>query len=180
MPSDLYWNAGFFLASATNAVPAATDIKAVVRRRQDGVFIWSRLLKLVARRQYLSRSTDRFQAPERPRAGAELVDFNSQALQHRHVEIAKRRGFLRIEAQVLPVPEAAARQEDRQVFDGVAAAVTQVAAQEDHRPVEQAGALFLRRLQLGEQVADELHRLDLDDLQLRQLPRVLAVVRQVV
>src|SRR5207248_2545671 len=102
------------------------------------------------------------------RAGTEPVHFNAQALEHAEVEIAERRRILDVELQVLAVPETAAGQKDRQVLHRVAAAVAQVAAEEDQRAVEQVGAVFLRVLQLGEQVANGLHRLDFDDLELRE------------
>ena len=60
------------------------------------------------------------------------------------------------------------------------AGVAQVAAEEHHRPVEQAVALLLRLLQLGQEVAQGLHLFQFERLELGDLARVLAVVRQVV
>src|SRR6185369_13145146 len=99
-------------------------------------------------------------------------------LEHAHVEVAQRRRILRVKSQVLPVLEAPAGQEDRQVPDGMAAAVAEVTAQEYRGPLEQAGAFLLRLLQLGEQVAQRLQRFDLDNLELIELAGVLPVVRQ--
>src|SRR3954451_9052230 len=107
------------------------------------------------------------QAVERTAAGVELVDFDPQPLEHTDVEVAQRRRVLRIERQVLAVLEATPRDEDGQVPVGVAAGVSQVAPQIDRRPVEQSFAPFLRLLQLGHQLAQDLHAFDLDQLQLR-------------
>ncbi|HUR55093.1 MAG TPA: hypothetical protein VMZ71_13250, partial [Gemmataceae bacterium] len=87
---------------------------------------------------------------------------------------------IRVEAQVLPVPEAAAGQEDREVLDRVAAAVPKVAPEVHHRPVEQRRAVLPRLPQLRQEVADDLYRLALHGLQLLQFPRVAAVVGEVV
>ena len=55
------------------------------------------------------------QAVERAGAGAELVDLDSQALEHADVEIAQRRRALRIKRQVSTVFETAACKQDRQI-----------------------------------------------------------------
>jgi hypothetical protein len=68
---------------------------------------------------------NRFEARKRPTAAAKLVRRDSEPLQHAHIEVAQRRRVLRVEVQVLSVPEAAAGQEYGQVLDGVAAAVAQ-------------------------------------------------------
>ena len=49
-----------------------------------------------------------FQSRQRPRARAELVSLDAEALEHVHVEIAQGRRVLRIEVAVLAVLEAAA------------------------------------------------------------------------
>ena len=53
---------------------------------------------------------------------------------------------------MLPVSEAPSRQKDGQVFDGMAAAVAEVASQEHGRPVEQTGIVLFRLAQFGEQM----------------------------
>src|SRR4051812_47499549 len=73
-----------------------------------------------------SRSPDRFQSLQRRRARAELLRLDAQPLQHADVEVAQGRRVLGVEAQVLPVPEAAAGEQDGEVLDGVAAPVAQV------------------------------------------------------
>ena len=62
--------------------------------------------------------------------------------------------------------EAAAGQQHRQVRRRMITGVAQVAAEEHHRPIEQTLALFLRLLQLGEQVAQGLHQLKFEELKL--------------
>src|SRR4051812_49406049 len=89
------------------------------------------------RRRGLS-SAPRFQPGQSPGAAAEHVGLDAHALKHAHEEIAKGRVIGLIEGQMLAVPEAAAGQQDRHVLDAVLAGVAQVAAEEDHRPVEQA------------------------------------------
>ena len=84
-----------------------------------------------------------FQSANGPGARSERVDFQAEPLQHRHVDIAQRRIVALIERQVLPVFEAAAGQQDRQVSGVVAAGVAQVAAEQHHRAVEQGFVLFL-------------------------------------
>src|SRR5689334_16625194 len=81
---------------------------------------------------------------------------------------------------MLAVLEAAASEEHGQVPDGMAAAVAEVAAEEDRRAIEQAAAILLRLLELREQVAHGLHRLHLHDFELLEFTRVLAVMRQIV
>src|SRR5262245_23707151 len=75
-------------------------------------------------------------------AGTEFVGVDPQSLEHREVEIAQRRGILRIEGQVPAMPEAPAGEKHRQVLAGMIAGVPQVAAEKDHRPVEQAFSLL--------------------------------------
>src|SRR5438128_1255612 len=82
-------------------------------------------------------SANRRQPRERSRAGAEPIRLDAEPLQHADVKIAQGRRVLRVEMQMLAMPESAARQQHRQVPDRMAAAVAQVAAEEDHRPVEQ-------------------------------------------
>ena len=76
--------------------------------------------------------------------------------------------------------EPAAGEQDGEVLDRMATAVAEVAPQEDRRPVEQVGPVFLRLLQLREQFAEGLHRLLFHDLQLGEFARLLAVVRKIV
>ena len=57
-----------------------------------------------------------------------MVGLDPQTLEHAHVEIAQGRRVLRIEMQVLAVLEAAAGEEDGQIFCGVAAGVAGIAA----------------------------------------------------
>src|SRR5688572_17149961 len=78
-----------------------------------------------------------FQSRQRPRATAELVDFNAEALEHADEEIAERRRILGIEGKVLAVLKATAGQEHREILGGMAAAVAEVAAEEDGGEVEQ-------------------------------------------
>jgi len=120
-----------------------------------------------------------FQSSQCPRAGSEPVGFDAQALEHAHIEIAQWRRILRIEGKMLAVLEAAASEKDRQVLSRMAAAVAKVTAEKNGRAVEQTHAVFMRLFELRKQIADGLHRFHLDDLELRKLVRILAVMRQV-
>src|SRR4051794_5794600 len=93
-----------------------------------------------------------FHAGERAGAGAEPVGFDAQAVEHREVEVAQRRRVVGVEGQMLAVLEASAGEEDRQVFGVVVAGVAEVAAEEDHGPVEQALALLPRRPELLQEI----------------------------
>ena len=77
---------------------------------------------------------------------------------------------------MLSVSEAAACQEHRQVLDGVTTRIAEVAAEEDRGAVEQIALVFLRLLQLAEQLAHSFYRLDFDEFQLLQLLRIFAVM----
>src|SRR5579864_1431464 len=101
------------------------------------------------------------QAWKRPGAAAELLGLDAQAVQHAQIEIAQGRWTGRIEREVLPVLEAAAREQHRQIPGRVVARVSQVAAEEDHGAVEQRRVLLRGLLQLREQVPDALHLLEL-------------------
>ena len=81
---------------------------------------------------------------------------------------------------MLPVLETAAGEEDWEVASRVAAGVAEIAAEEDGRAVEEVGVVFLRSVELCEEIAQRLHRLDLDNLELLELARILAVVREIV
>ena len=72
-----------------------------------------------------------------------MVGLDAQTLEHAHVEIAQGRRVLRIEMQVLAVLEAAAGEEDRQIFRRVAAGVAEIAAGENGGAVEEVGVVFL-------------------------------------
>lgn len=76
--------------------------------------------------------------------------------------------------------ETTASQEDREVLGGMAAAVAEIAAQEDCCLVEKSGVAFLGLLELSEQVPQRLHGFYFDDLELLKFAWVLAVVREVV
>src|SRR5689334_11658560 len=89
-----------------------------------------------------ARQSRHRQARERPVAGPEMVGLDPQALEHAHVEIAQGRRVLRIEMQVLAVLEAAAGEEDGQIFRGVAAGVAEIAAEENGRAVEEVGVVL--------------------------------------
>src|SRR5262245_49229094 len=82
--------------------------------------------------QFMTRlpSPGLFQAGQRARASAELVRLDAQPLQHADEEVAQGRVLL-VESEVLAVLEAAAGEQDGEVLDGVAAAVAEVAAQEN-------------------------------------------------
>lgn len=88
-------------------------------------------------------SSAQFQARQCPRARAELVGFDAEPLEHVDVKIAQGRRVVGIESQVLTVAKATASDKYRQIFGRVAAAVAQVAAEEDRRAIEQGVAVFL-------------------------------------
>src|SRR6185436_18153085 len=93
------------------------------------------------------------QSRQRSRARPKLVRFDAQALEHADVEIAQGRRVLWLEGEMLAVLETTTGEENRQVLRGMAAAVAEVAAQENGRAVEQIRAVLLRLLEPGEQVA---------------------------
>jgi hypothetical protein len=72
-----------------------------------------------------------------------MVGLDAQTLEHAHVEIAEGRRVLRIEMEVLAVLEAAAGEEDGEIFRGVAAGVAEIAAEENGGAVEEVGVVFL-------------------------------------
>src|SRR6516162_10250817 len=92
----------------------------------------------------MMRSTGRIQAHEGPGAGTELVRLDAQPLEHGHIEVAQRRRVIGIKRQVLAMLEASTGKENRQVLGGMAASITEIAAEEHRRPVKQADAFLLR------------------------------------
>src|SRR5215472_6127617 len=92
--------------------------------------------------RFLSRD---FQSSQRSCAVAEPIGFDAEAPQHAEIEIAQGRRILWIEMQMLAMPETAARQQYRQIANGVTAAVAKIAAEIDHGAIEQSRA-FLARL----------------------------------
>lgn len=94
------------------------------------------------------------QTGQSSRAGSEFFRFNPQALQHRNIQVRSRRWVLQIECQVLAMSESSAGKQPRQILRGMRAGISQVAAEEHHRPVEQAFPLFFCALQ----VLQELRR----------------------
>ena len=81
---------------------------------------------------------------QRSLAGTERRDLQAESLKHGHIEVAQGSVVFSIKGQVLAVLEAAARQEDGQVGGFVRVGIAQVAAEQDHRAVEQRLAFFLR------------------------------------
>ena len=120
------------------------------------------------------------QARERSVAGPEMIGFDAQTLEHAHVEIAQGRRVLRIEMQVLAVLEAAAGEEDGEIFRRVAAGVAGIAAGENGGAVEEVGVAFAGLAEFGEKIMHCLHGFNLDNLELRKLAGIFAVVRQIV
>jgi hypothetical protein len=68
-----------------------------------------------------------------------MVGLDAQTLEHAHVEVAQGRRVLGIETEVLAVFEAAAGEEDGEIFRGVAAGVAGIAAGENGGAVEEGG-----------------------------------------
>ena len=120
------------------------------------------------------------QAPERAGAGTELLGVDFQTPKHADIKIGQGWWIGRIERQVLTVSESAARQKHGQVAFGMAAGISQVAAEKHRRPVEQVAALFARLFQLGQEGTECPHFLHLYRSKLSDLPGVLPVVGQVV
>src|ERR1700722_6738672 len=116
----------------------------------------------LASSEVMASSSQHFQSCQGAGAVAELVHFQTEALEHRYVEVAQRRVALRVESEVLAVFEAAPGEQHRHVLDAVDAGVGKVAAEEHRGPLEQGGAVFLGVLQLLEEVAQGLHHLGLD------------------
>ena len=74
--------------------------------------------------------------------------------------------------------KATADDEHRQVFGAVVARVAEIRGDDDRRAVEQIRVAFLRVAEVGEQHLQLLEQLHLDELELRDVVRVLAVMRQ--
>src|SRR5437899_2261993 len=100
--------------------------------------------------------------------GGEPVGFKPHPLQHRDEEVRERIIVLRVEADVLAVPESAAREDRRHVRRHVRVRIAQIRTINNHRAVEQGLAIFVHRLELGEQIRQQLHVPLVDRLQLRQ------------
>src|SRR5258708_5099223 len=81
---------------------------------------------------------------------------------------------------MLAMPETAAGEQHRQVLARMAAGVSQVAAEKNHRPVKQTALILFRLLQSGQEIAQDLQLFQLDDPELLELVGILAVVREVV
>ena len=124
--------------------------------------------------------TSGFQPRQCPGARSELVGLDAEPLQHADVKIAQRWRVLRIEREMLPVLEAAACEQHWQILRRVIAGVAQIAAEEDHRPIEQRLSLLLGLLQLREELGDDLHFFEFDLFELLDLAGVLPVMRQIV
>ena len=124
--------------------------------------------------------TGRLQARERPRAGTESIRVDAEALEHRDIEVGQGRRLIWIEGEVLAVSEPAAGQKHRQIPRRVAAGVAEVAAEEHHGAIEQAGALLARVFELGKEGAQGPQLFQLDRPELRDFGWFLAVVRQIV
>src|SRR5262245_36595634 len=94
---------------------------------------WRALASNRAAANWATLGAGNFQSSQRSGARTELVGLDAQALEHAHIEIAQRRWAVRIKRQMLAVLEAATGHEHRQILYGMAAAVAQIAAQEDRR-----------------------------------------------
>ena len=83
------------------------------------------------------------EAVKRAGGAAELIGLDAEVLKHADIEIAKRWWVIRIEGEMLAVFETTTGEKGGQVLGGVAAAITEVAAEEDGGAVEQAAACVL-------------------------------------
>ena len=109
-------------------------------------------------------------------AGSEGVGRNAKTLNHVDEQIAEWRWVFGIEGKVLAVLKMAAGQQDWQVFGGVAAAITQVTAEENGGVVEQSAISFLGLFQFPQQVAHSFHRFFFNDFQLGQFTGIATMV----
>src|SRR5262249_39923964 len=117
----------------------------------------------------------RFQPRDGPGARPEGVDLHAELTKHHDIEVTQRLVIRTIEGQVLTVFEPAARKQDWQVIHGMVTAA-HVAAHQDHRPIEKGFPFLARVLELAEKLPHGLEFVRLDDAQLPQLLRVLAVM----
>src|SRR5262245_58392771 len=78
-----------------------------------------------------------------PRAAPEAIEFDAQLLKHAHVQVRQRFIVLAIVRHVSSVLESTTREHNRQVVAGVGRAVTDVAAVEDNRLIEQRNAALV-------------------------------------
>lgn len=117
-----------------------------------------------------------FESWDRSIAGTERVHIGPQSAQELNVQVAQRRILSGIEGQVLAVLESSARDDNRQILVVVAAGVSQIAAEQNDRSVQQRAARFLRLFQLCQQFSEQLHLLKFDDPQFCKFRRVLSVM----
>ena len=101
-------------------------------------------------------------------------------IQHGDVEVGERRVVVVVKTDVATVLEAAAGEEDREVAGVVRVRVAEVAAEEDRGLIQQRAVSLAASLELPEKAAEALDDLPLDLPQLRDLVRILTVVREVV
>jgi hypothetical protein len=101
-------------------------------------------------------------------------------LEHADVKIAEWRRTVGIKGEMLTMAETTAGEQDGQVLGGVAAAITEVAAEEDGGAVEQGSACIFGLTEFCQQATQGLERFGFDDLELRQFAGIFAMMREVV
>src|SRR5678815_3244226 len=136
------------------------------------------MMALHARSERVRRS--RLQPAERASAGGEFVRLDAEALEHADVEIGNRRRFVRVEREMLAVFEASASKQEGEVLRRVVRRIAQVAAEKDHRVVEQRAVLLAGLLELCQEFAVRLHQFQFHLAELRDFSRILAVVGKIV
>ena len=92
-------------------------------------------------------------------AAAERVCFDTEVLKHRDKEVAQRFVLIAPEGEVLAVLETATSKKDRQVRVVVRVGIPHVAAEQDHRAVQQPDFAFTGFGKLSEQLVEQHHLL---------------------
>ena len=115
-----------------------------------------------------ARSALQLKVLQRSGAGCETIDFKSQSLEHRDVEIRERLVVVLVQCDVLAMVEAAAGEDGRQIAVVMTAAV-HVRPEQHHRAVEQARLVFPGFFQTADEVSKRFHMLGLNDAELLEL-----------
>ena len=97
-----------------------------------------------------------------------------------HEEIAKRRSLFRIKCQMLPVLEAPACRNHRQVGVIVTRGISEILPGENRSLIQKGMPAFFHLIQLLHELRKELHLLQLDLCQLLDLLLILPVVTEIV
>ena len=109
-----------------------------------------------------------------------MVAFDAEALKHRDEEVAERHVVVTFEGKMLAVLEAATGKQDGQVCVVVRVGVSHVAAEENHRAVEQSCVAVSLVGEVLQQLLQQSHLSAVGLFELSHLVCSLSVMAQVV